>query len=70
MQLTLRQVHQAVHVTTRLSTYTVFIWEDDVKLVGVGVEEEYFRSDFPKDAEPLAIAAFLVAQLETEVYGE
>jgi len=72
MQLTIQTGHQThVLVTTRLANYSVLFEPDDdlITLMGLGLCEEFSTLQFPDPNERFAIAAYLVAKQETNVYG-
>ncbi len=60
-----------VVVRTSLAAYSIIYDEtgDFIRFLGPGVSEEHSTLDFPDPTEHFAIAAYLVARLESAVYG-
>jgi len=72
MNLNINTNHPShIVINTRLGSYSVLFEPDDdtITLIGRGVTEEASTLQFPDPNERFAIAAYLVAKLETNVYG-
>jgi hypothetical protein len=72
VKLAIRTNHPShIIVNTELASYSVLFEpnSDDITLIGPGIHEEAYTFQFP-DEDRLAIAAYLVAKLESAVYGD
>jgi hypothetical protein len=57
-------------VQTDLAQYILWFESGAVTLTGPGINREHELFEFPKNATKRAVAAYLVAQLESRHYGE
>lgn len=72
MILEARQVNdREIVVTSRFARYFIEFTQtgEEATISAPGLEETYLLEDFPQDAEPLAVALYLVGQLEAHLIG-
>lgn len=71
MILEARKVNEReVSITSRFSRYLIEFTEDEIYLSAPGLDETFQATDFPREAENIAIAVYLVAQLESRLIGD
>ncbi len=65
-----RRTPNMIQVQTDNCLYTVYREGDTITLLGPGLQEEYENLELPYRPSLPATAAYLVASLETQIYGD